>query len=183
RQRLGPDEVVVHWTLERQASRLLRSLPESLMDYVGCGTPELVAATANSLIREHPAYRVDWPLLRARFPARFQRLLGLVDGVCESGTEFVFWVRLPRLHDRLRRQVWIAGVGRVDFLVGERLVIEIDGYKHHGDREKFEADRHRDALLSALGYRVLRFTHKQVFERWATVEAAVFGAIARGDHL
>lgn len=183
RKRLGGEEVAVHWTLGDQQSRLLRDLPESLLDYGGCATPELVAATANSLLREHPGQRLGWEALRARFPDKTQRVLALADGVCESGTEFVFWIRLPRLRHRMRRQVWIPGVGRVDFLIGERLVVEIDGYTHHGDRDAFETDRDRDALASAAGFRALRFSHKQVFERWPSVEAAVYAAIARGDHL
>jgi very-short-patch-repair endonuclease len=61
--------------------------------------------------------------------------------------------------------------------------IEIDGYRFHGDRETFERDRRRDALLSALGYRVLRFSHNLVVDDWVAVEAALLGAMARGDHL
>jgi very-short-patch-repair endonuclease len=183
RRRLGGEDVVVHWTLGKQRSRLLRELPESLLDYNACATNELLAASANSLLREHPLHRADWGMLRARFPHAVQRLLGLVDGVCESGTEFVFWARLPGLRERMRRQFWIPGVGRVDFLLGERLIIEIDGFEHHGDREAFESDRNRDALASSVGYRALRFSHRQVFGRWPSVEAAVYAAVARGDHL
>jgi very-short-patch-repair endonuclease len=183
RERLRAQDVVIHWTLTDQVNRLTRSLSESLLDYAACATPELLAATANSLLREHPRYKSQWTALRTRLPVRTQRLLRFVDGVCESGTEFVFWVRLRRLHARMRRQVRIEGVGRVDFLIGERLVIEIDGFDHHGGRDEFEADRHRDALLGAAGYRSLRFSHKLVFEKWSTVEAAVWAAVARGDHL
>jgi very-short-patch-repair endonuclease len=179
RERLGRDGVVVHWTLNPQSNRLVKDLSESLLDYAACASPELVAASANSLMREHPAAPISW----SRLPERVRRFAPLVDGVCESGTEFVFWSRLARLRSRMRRQVWIAGVGRVDFLIGERLVIEVDGFEHHGDRERFEADRERDALAGAAGYRVHRYSHRQVFERWATVEAAVFAAVARGDHL
>ncbi len=45
-----------------------------------------------------------------------------------------------------------------------------------------ESDRRRDAIASALGYRVLRFSYWQVVERWAEVEAAVWAAVSRGDH-
>jgi len=183
RERLGAQHVVIHWTLTDQVNRLTRSLSDSLHDYSACATPELLAATANSLLREHPRHRAEWASLRAHLPVRTHGLLRFVDGVCESGTEFMFWVRLSRLHSRMRRQVWIDGVGRVDFLIGEKLVVEIDGYTHHGGRDEFEADRHRDAMLSAAGYRGLRFSHQLVFGSWARVEAAVWAAIARGDHL
>jgi len=80
-----------------------------------------------------------------------------------------------------RRQVKIAPVGRVDFVFGDRLVVEIDGYEYHSSRDDFESDRRRDAMLSALGYRVLRFSHRQVMDRWTEVETAVLAAISRGD--
>jgi hypothetical protein len=53
----------------------------------------------------------------------------------------------------------------VDFLWRDaRLIVEADGFRHHGHREAFEADRARDAALHALGFRVLRFTYRQVRE-------------------
>lgn len=106
-------------------------------------------------------------------------MLRLADGVCESGTETIFFDRFRDLAPR--RQVVIPGVGRVDFLLGERLITEVDGSAHHSGPEQFEADRRRDALLSARGFRVLRFSYRQVTSRWFEVEASVRAAIARGD--
>lgn len=182
RRRLQSGDVVVHWALTSQTNRLRRDIGEALLDYAACAEPLLVAASANALVREHPTVRRGWPELRPRFPQRCQSALALVDGVCESGTEFVFWARLGDLHGVIDRQVMIVGVGRVDFVVGSRLVVEIDGFDHHGGREQYESDRDRDAALSRLGHRVLRFSHRQVFERWAWVEASVRAALARGDH-
>jgi very-short-patch-repair endonuclease len=56
-------------------------------------------------------------------------------------------------------------VGRflVDFLWREsQLIVEVDGFAHHRARASFESDRARDAVLSLDGYRVLRFTYRQV---------------------
>jgi very-short-patch-repair endonuclease len=51
----------------------------------------------------------------------------------------------------------------VDFLWrAGRLVVETDGRESHGTRAAFEDDRKRDAHLTVLGYRVVRFTHRQV---------------------
>ena len=80
------------------------------------------------------------------------------------------------------QQIKVAGVGRVDFLIGECLVVEVDGAEFHTTREAFEEDRRRDALLSSLGYRVLRFSYNQINKRWPVVEAALLAAISRGDH-
>jgi Protein of unknown function (DUF559) len=41
-----------------------------------------------------------------------------------------------------------------------RLIVEIDGFEHHRTRAAFEADRRRDAALTAAGYRVIRFTDR-----------------------
>jgi len=39
-----------------------------------------------------------------------------------------------------------------------RVIVEVDGFETHGTRAAFHADRAKDAALTALGYRVLRFT-------------------------
>jgi very-short-patch-repair endonuclease len=57
------------------------------------------------------------------------------------------------------------GPYRPDFLWPEhRLVVETDGWAGHGHRVAFEDDRKRDAWLQAAGYKVLRFTWRQVME-------------------
>jgi very-short-patch-repair endonuclease len=43
-----------------------------------------------------------------------------------------------------------------------RLIAEVDGWAYHGSREAFERDRRRDAALQAAGYRVVRFTWRQL---------------------
>jgi very-short-patch-repair endonuclease len=55
------------------------------------------------------------------------------------------------------------GGHEVDFLWrSQGLIVETDGFRHHGDRAAFESDRARDATLQARGYRVVRFTYRQV---------------------
>jgi very-short-patch-repair endonuclease len=49
-----------------------------------------------------------------------------------------------------------VGPYEVDFLWREqRIVVETDSWRHHGDRAAFEADRARDAQLHSFGFRVL----------------------------
>jgi len=57
----------------------------------------------------------------------------------------------------------------------ERLIVETDG-RRHLSRAAFERDRARDALLTAIGWRVMRFTRRQVRDDPATVAARVFSA-------
>jgi very-short-patch-repair endonuclease len=47
----------------------------------------------------------------------------------------------------------------------QRIAVELDGWQDHGTRRAFETDRERDALLAANGWRVVRFTHRQVMRR------------------
>jgi very-short-patch-repair endonuclease len=63
---------------------------------------------------------------------------------------------------------------RWTFLWRDRdLIAETDGFRHHGNRAAFEVDRSRDAHLQSLGYRVLRFTHRQVCGSFPDVAATL----------
>jgi very-short-patch-repair endonuclease len=51
----------------------------------------------------------------------------------------------------------------VDFLWPDQsLIVEVDGWESHRTRSAFEDDRARDARLAVLGYRVVRFTWRQM---------------------
>lgn len=64
----------------------------------------------------------------------------------------------------------------VDFCwPAERLIVETDGTTHL-TRAAFEGDRGRDALLTSLGWRVMRFTRRQVRRDEAVVAARVLSA-------
>ena len=64
----------------------------------------------------------------------------------------------------------------VDFCWPEqRLIVETDG-RRHLTRAAFESDRARDALLTALGWRVMRFTTRQLRGEPAVVAARVISA-------
>lgn len=58
--------------------------------------------------------------------------------------------------------VLVAGL-EVDALwPAHKLVVELDGFRFHGTRAAFERDRQRDARLQLAGFRVLRFTWRQL---------------------
>jgi uncharacterized protein DUF559/putative AbiEi antitoxin of type IV toxin-antitoxin system len=68
----------------------------------------------------------------------------------------------------------------VDFLWPEqRLIVETDGFRHHGTRTAFESDRERDVRLHMLGYTVARFTYKQVTDDPDAVVVALAALLAR----
>jgi len=58
---------------------------------------------------------------------------------------------------------WLSPWERVDFAYPDRrLVVEVDGRAFHTDAEAWERDRRRDQLAAAAGWRVLRFTWRQI---------------------
>ena len=75
-----------------------------------------------------------------------------------------------------------TGIGEyeVDFLwPRQRVIVETDSHRHHGTRAAFERDRERDARLTAAGYRVVRFTWRQVIEQPAFVAGVILSLLER----
>ena len=63
---------------------------------------------------------------------------------------------------------------KADFLwPAERLVVETDGRASHSTHAAFEDDRRRDQSLMLAGYRVVRFTWRQVAQEPEAVAATV----------
>lgn len=177
------EDVRVHWrSLPAGGSRLILSPVECLRDALHCLNPIEFAQSADSLLRVHPGLRTQWLQLRDATPARVRPFVQSVDGVCESGIETRIWLYLLRLTSEVKRQVVIKPAGRVDFLVGDRLVIEADGEEYHSNELQFEEDRRRDAALASLGYIVLRFSYRQVMERWPEVEQAITAALPLANY-
>ncbi|WP_401000909.1 endonuclease domain-containing protein [Agromyces sp. GXQ0307] len=123
----------------------------------------------------------DLGVLRELLGPSRRRIVEQADAGCQSGTETIVRLLLRGRRVAHRTQVHIAGVGRVDVLVGDRLVIEIDGEGFHTGPE-FERDRRRDFELTMRGYLVLRLSYSMVMHEWDTVREGVLALIARGEH-
>jgi len=121
--------------------------------------------------------------VRAALPASARWIVDLARPDAGSGLESVLRLRLHLLGIGLETQVHIDGVGRVDFVVGGRLIIEVDGKENHDGPSMRHKDLVRDAAASALGYETLHFDYAQVIHDWPSVERAILGALVRlGDH-
>ena len=120
------------------------------------------AARARKLLREQHLLA-----LIARFPTRrgtrTLRALLATPGFSRSQAERVLRRLIARANlPRPLRNARIAG-HEVDFHWPDcGLVVEVDGYEFHSDREAFETDRRRDGDLLAAGYRVIRITWRQL---------------------
>jgi very-short-patch-repair endonuclease len=77
----------------------------------------------------------------------------------------------PALNARLGRM-------RVDALwEGQRVAVELDGYRWHRTRARQESDRRREATLRRLGYTSLRYSATQVFDQPLAVVADLVAAL------
>jgi very-short-patch-repair endonuclease len=106
--------------------------------------------------------------LIAERPERRRRQLVWFDPRSESGTETRARLFLVRRGYRVRIQEHVRGVGRVDLLVGESLIIECDSHAHHTGEANYRTDRSRDLSATASGRRVIRLTWEQCFITWET---------------
>ncbi|CAN5259104.1 hypothetical protein BH11ACT2_BH11ACT2_12010 [soil metagenome] len=168
-------EVRVHWGRGRRAlgSNFVLLPRDCLRDMVFCQRPERVVAAADSALHTGKLTLRQWESDVAGLPRRLRRLLSRVDGRSESIIESIVRFRLEALGYHPQLQVRVPGVGRVDLLLGSRVVIELDGWEFHQTRAAFEEDRRRDAELAMRGYRVLRFTYRMVTRNWQFVLAAI----------
>jgi very-short-patch-repair endonuclease len=128
--------------------------------------------TLRDLKRVLPREQGEAVIDRAR--SRGRDVSDLVD---EAPTRRVLerkFLRLCRRHRIPQPEVNVrVGPFLVDFLRPDsRVIVEVDGYEHHGGRGSFEARSCRDAELTQRGYRVVRFTYRQVTREPSRVASA-----------
>jgi very-short-patch-repair endonuclease len=75
--------------------------------------------------------------------------------------------------------VTVAGFVVDAFWAGARLVVELDSYAWHRTREELERDSEQITALQLAGYRVLRFTWRQVTTQPERVAAAIRQALSQ----
>jgi len=148
-----------------------------------CLSAESLVVVADSIMNKRLAELADLRGEVSAAPVRVRELLGRCDKRAESGTETMARLRFRSRRIRVRIQVYIAGVGRVDLLIGDRLIIECDSTEHHTSRANYANDRRRDRRAVARGYLVIRLTYEEVLFGWDEVIADIVAIIQRGDHL
>lgn len=154
-------------------------LDECLRGVVASASAEDSIACLDSALHVLALSAADLSVMFSDAPAVSRARCALARPGSESGLESIVRQRLLRLGVRFRQQVVIAGVGRVDFVVGRRLVVEIDGREYHEGSTKFESDRWRLARLVEREYTVLQFSYRRVMFDWPSVARVIFTAAAR----
>ncbi len=172
---------VEHWDAGPTVSAL--SIPRILAQILHCRGVEDFFVTLESARRKRLIGAEGMAWLRRRVGVAGREALALSRDDADSGLESLFRWRLRHRGLRIRTQLSVYAVGRVDLLIGERLLVETDGIDNHDDATHRHKDLVRDANAAAWGYVTLRFDYALVIHDWDTVEAAVLGAVAAGRHL
>lgn len=154
------------------------TLPRILLQIFRCHGVEEFFVVLESGLRQKliDARGIRW--LRARANGAMREALDLARDDADSGLESLLRWRLRRLGMTVRTQRSIAAVGRVDALIGDRLIVEADGVVNHDGAALRHKDLVRDANAAAWGYMTLRFDYALIVHDWDLVEAAVLGALS-----
>ncbi|MBO9626303.1 MAG: DUF559 domain-containing protein [Microbacterium sp.] len=159
------------------------SVETALLHLQRCEGDEAFFAAFESAWRQGKLSRAARARIRISLPSPSRWLVDVARPDADSGLESLVRLRLHVLGVRVECQVTIDGVGRVDFVISGRLIVEIDGTENHASPDHRRKDLRRDAAASALGYETLRFTYAQVVHDWPSVRAAILAALRRAhDH-
>ncbi|WP_413451472.1 DUF559 domain-containing protein [Georgenia phoenicis] len=119
-----------------------------------------------------------YPYLVGPGSARAREALARCDSGSRSPIETLARLELEAAGLTVVSAPSIAGVGEVDLVVEDIVVIECDGFAYHSGWREYREDRRRDRALVALGYRVLRFTWEDIMANPAIVVTAALAALA-----
>lgn len=172
---------IVHWNVPvfpRNPDSREDTLENALILIAGCQPRESALATWESALKKD---LVDvGALRRAPLPPAARELLEEARPFADAGTETIFFTRLRWMNVRIVPQAWLLG-HRVDFLIGERLVIQIDG-GHHVGAQRTRDIRH-DARLQLHGFHVIRIGYDQLINHWPEVQQMIMDAVGQRLHL
>lgn len=180
RSRLAPSApaAVVHFrrdeSLPSSADRLVVDPVTALGTLARCQASAVTFVVAESALERRLITADEWRRMLERLPAGLRLALLPAADLSGSGTESEFKRQLRRLGIRFQQQVQI-GPDRVDFVLKDGTVVEIDSRRHHDPLK----DARRDARLSVAGHDSQRFFYDQVWFEWPMVERALLAGIAR----
>ncbi len=151
--RLSPENAVPVASVEDTVIHALTCLPD--VDAI---------SIAQSAMRQ---FGIPQAMIESEISADYygnaRRLLAKADGLSESVPEISARLLFESEGLAFRRQVHIRGVGRVDFLIGRRLIVEVNGYAFHSSREAWRKDMARLNAAQVRGFDVLSFAPEKIW--------------------
>lgn len=174
----------MHWTrnpVDPAGDLLaLESVVNMLMHVAKCQPLDYAVAVFDSAVRKGTVHIDELRSLAKIHGGRFRRVVELTTTESDSGIESITRVRLLRAG--VSAQVKIDG-HRVDLLIGERLVIQLDGKPHLTDPAQLARDRAQDRRLRRMGYTVLRYGYSEVVFGWPNVIDEIGRSMAQRLHI
>lgn len=169
---------VAHWETGPRRGFAFPPLPRILWQLSRCQGTEAFFVALESALRQRLLTRSDLERLRTLVNVEAREAMTLARHDADSGLESLIRYRLRAHRLAVRTQVAVAGVGRVDLLIGDRLIVEVDGRVNHDGASLRHKDLVRDANAASWGYRTLRFDYAMVVHDWDLVERAILGSLA-----
>ncbi len=181
--RSGCSDCRVHWDEGTAEVGVLPPVHNVLLQIAVCTDEDTFLAAFESALRHHKISSGGIAWLRSRLPRRRRWLIDFARSDADSGLESLFRLRMHRRGITVRCQVSIRTVGEVDFVIGDRLIVEVDGRENHEREKERSKDLARDVAAATLGYDTLRFTYAMIVHHWKSVESAILAKIADRAHL
>lgn len=175
-QREASEGTVTHWHPKAAATGsafAVTPVEHAIADLLLCQPPAFIVATLDSLLHKRVVQRNRVGALVLQGPLKHHFLAGRLNPQSGSGIESIvrFGLWSAGIHGRI--QVVVRGDFRVDVLIDDWLVLELDGRGTHAQRKAFTADRRREAIIMREGRIVLRFSYATVMYDWAFVLSSV----------
>jgi len=178
-------KVVAHWTpepIEPDRHRLvIESGRNALAHIARCQSVEAAVASFDSAVRLGLVTLEELQQLASVHRGRFAEVVAFVTGNADSGLETLTRLRLGQAGIACREQVVIDG-HPVDLLIGDRLVIQLDGKQHLKDPVQLARDRRQDRRLRQMGYTVLRYGYAEIVHGWDATLAQILACMGGGAH-
>ncbi|MFY9713304.1 MAG: hypothetical protein WAK00_07510 [Microbacterium sp.] len=173
------EDTTVHWSSWSGESGPLHVAPliDVVTQAVRCQAPRAAIATLDSVLNHGLMTWDEVSSIFVALPARYMPLLALVDATAGSGPETFMRLILRGLGVPYETQVFLPGVGYVDFVVAGWLIIECDSKEFHEGWKKQVDDRRRDLAAARLGYVTIRPLAADIMREDSTVRQAVSDVI------
>ncbi|WP_442544509.1 endonuclease domain-containing protein [Arthrobacter sp. KN11-1C] len=159
----------------------IASIEDTVIHGLTCLSEVDAIAMAQSAMQHHGVPRV---VLESEMTAKYfgtaRKRLAKADGLSESVPEISARILFDSAGLKFRRQVKIAGVGRVDFLIEDWLIVEINGFQFHGSREAWRKDMSRSNTAQIQGYAVLSYPPEQIWNSPEMVLREILAMLERG---
>jgi very-short-patch-repair endonuclease len=177
-------DCIEHWDGDTDAAAFIPpSIPRLLRQILTCFGVEAFFVALESALRKKLLTTSDRAWLNASTNHAAREAIEHARSDADSGLESLLRWRLRGRGLRIRSQVVIDTVGTVDFVIGDRLLIEVDGKPNHASPAKRHKDLVRDANAAARDFITLRFDYAMVVHDWPLVERAILAQVAAGRHL